>query len=317
MAVVLPNDEIPAIWLMNSDSGKKKQKTVGAGLDITADRTLVARVAGILHETEHKIWIESAETRFEGATKRNKPNIKTGSLIYGQLTCVDNDQRAQGMGVIQTPGTVIQIPLSAARRLLKPNNKLISALGEHLKFELVVGMNGHVMITGAPRTVVAIQKAILQSINTFEANYEKLKMPCVLSRGLMPATRKFDVIAIRLITTGTVQPKPALKQLTVNESGHFKYERDWSRDSKAKSPQKPGDTPARVVPVDRVDWCLIEVWLDRSQSTPPWDWERVRDKYYKLPTLAFDPKGVSHQRLEIMEQLQDQMVEAAKKRGTR
>ncbi|KAI6203237.1 hypothetical protein M3Y94_00533200 [Aphelenchoides besseyi] len=58
----------------------------------------------------------------------------------------------------------------------------------------------------------------------------------------------------------------------------------------------------------------IEVWLDRSHSTPPWDWERVRDKYYKLPTLAFDPKGVSHQRLEIMEQLQDQMVEAAKKR---
>ncbi|KAI6225839.1 Exosome complex component RRP40 [Aphelenchoides besseyi] len=222
MAVVLPNDEIPALWLINTDPGKKKQKTVSAGLDITADRTLVARVAGILHETEHKIWIESAETRyipksgdfvlgtvttqvgdfyrvdiggpqqamlsflnFEGATKRNKPNIKTGSLIYGQvflasknmepeLTCVDNDQRAQGMGLIQTPGTVIQIPLSAARRLLKPNNKLISTLGEHLKFELVVGMNGHVMITGAPRTVVAIQKAILQSINTFEANYEKL-----------------------------------------------------------------------------------------------------------------------------------------------
>ncbi|KAI6207880.1 hypothetical protein M3Y96_00055800 [Aphelenchoides besseyi] len=160
-------------------------------------------------------------------------------------------------------------------------------------------------------------------------------MPCVLSRGLMPATRKFDVIAIRLITTGTVQPKPALKQLTVNESGHFKYERDWSRDSKAKSPQKPGDTPARFLlqlyPLIALTgaWCVlfafivfisfekIEVWLDRSQSTPPWDWERVRDKYYKLPTLAFDPKGVSHQRLEIMEQLQDQMVEAAKKRGTR
>ncbi|KAI6241375.1 Exosome complex component RRP40 [Aphelenchoides fujianensis] len=220
--IVLPNDDIPAPWLRKPEPGRKKQKTVGAGLEVTAERSLVARVAGILHETEHKIWIESAETRympksgdfvlgtvtgqvgdyfrvdvggpqqamlsflnFEGATKRNKPNVKAGSLVYGQillasknmepeLTCVDNDQRAQGMGVIQTPGSVVQVPLNVARRLLKPDNPLIAALGQSLKFELVVGMNGHIMITGDPRTVVAVQAAILRSVHTFEANYEKL-----------------------------------------------------------------------------------------------------------------------------------------------
>lgn len=61
----------------------------------------------------------------------------------------------------------------------------------------------------------------------------------------------------------------------------------------------------------------IEVWLDRSNPIPPWDWSRVRDHYWKLPTLFYDPEGKTHARLEIMEILQDQMLEAAKKRGTR
>ena len=30
----------------------------------------------------------------------------------------------------------------------------------------------------------------------------------------------------------------------------------------------------------------IEIWLDRSNSTAPWDWERIRDNYWKKPTVA-------------------------------
>ena len=30
----------------------------------------------------------------------------------------------------------------------------------------------------------------------------------------------------------------------------------------------------------------IEVWLDRSQDKAPWDWERIRDNYWKKPTLV-------------------------------
>jgi exosome complex RNA-binding protein Rrp4 len=58
---------------------------------------------------------------------------------------VDNDGRAQGMGLIKANGTVIQMPLNFARRLLRPNNKLIEELGKRLKFELIVGMNGHIL----------------------------------------------------------------------------------------------------------------------------------------------------------------------------
>ncbi|VDM39164.1 unnamed protein product [Toxocara canis] len=43
-------------------------------------------------------------------------------------------------------------------------------------------------------------------------------------------------------------PEPALRQLSMpsNEKGFFKYERDWSRDSRYKG-QKLGDTPARML----------------------------------------------------------------------
>lgn len=74
-------------------------------------------------------------------------------------------------------------------------------------------------------------------------------MPAVMGRMLMPALRKNEVLVVRFlgIGGGTVQPKPALKQLTVNEVGHFRYERDRSRDSKMANPQKLGDTPVRLV----------------------------------------------------------------------
>ncbi|KAI6221602.1 hypothetical protein M3Y95_00979500 [Aphelenchoides besseyi] len=175
-------------------------------------------------------------------------------------------------------------------------------------------------------------------------------MPVVLSRGFAPALRRLDghllLFQIRLLSTpvATNVPKAALKQLTLDDSnGYFHYERDRSRDSKAPKPQKLGDTPARfllrklghayeIYPLFVIigGWFAmfvvavwysfgkIEVWFDRSKKLAPWDWERIRDgKYATLPTVLFDLKGHTHQRLEIMEQLQDQMLEAAKKRGTR
>ncbi|VDL72112.1 unnamed protein product [Nippostrongylus brasiliensis] len=62
----------------------------------------------------------------------------------------------------------------------------------------------------------------------------------------------------------------------------------------------------------------IEVWMDRRQGQKaPWDWERSRDDYWKKGTVFFDLDGRTRKRCELMETLQDQMLEAAKKRGTR
>ncbi|KAK5974179.1 hypothetical protein GCK32_019145 [Trichostrongylus colubriformis] len=63
----------------------------------------------------------------------------------------------------------------------------------------------------------------------------------------------------------------------------------------------------------------IEVWFDRSRGKlhPPWEWERAKDNYWKQPCVFFDFNGVTRKRCELMEVLQDEMVAAAKKRGTR
>ncbi|GMT07293.1 hypothetical protein PENTCL1PPCAC_29467, partial [Pristionchus entomophagus] len=146
-------------------------------------------------------------------------------------------------------------------------------------------------------------------------------------------------------------PQAAAKQVAApSEAGFFSYTRNWSRDKKfdlTRAPQR-GDTPLdflfrrlghayEVYPlVVLCGWWVVmctvacwwsfdkvEIWLDRSKSDAPWSWDRVRDKYWTqktvmtYPPCRFDLDGRTHQRLEIMEVLQDEMLEAAKKRGTR
>ena len=150
-----------------------------------------------------------------------------------------------------------------------------------------------------------------------------------------------QILAIRASSSGGLTYK-GQQSLNTSESGFFKYERDISRDKRYANPQKPGDTPMRflvrklhhayeiyplfiLTGVWFVMFCYVvyysfekgEIWLDRSHTTAPWDWERIRNNYWKKPTLVFDSQGVTRKRVELMELLQDEMVVAAKARGTR
>ncbi|KAK4054329.1 exosome non-catalytic core subunit rrp40 [Microbotryomycetes sp. JL221] len=95
---------------------------------------------------------------FEGATKRNKPNLKVGSVVYAHLlatppfsepeiSCVDSTtQKASGFGEL-TGGFVIRgVELNRCRSLLAPKNPILPKLGSKCPFEVAVGMNGRVWI---------------------------------------------------------------------------------------------------------------------------------------------------------------------------
>ncbi|KAI3409987.1 hypothetical protein GPALN_006353 [Globodera pallida] len=157
----------------------------------------------------------------------------------------------------------------------------------------------------------------------------------------------FRFQAIRTFAIKKERPAPAKIQLPPpgDGIGHWKYERDYSNDlrySKSVNKYKIGQTFFRFFAYNTIHhkelWAIlglmimsttlvfciayvsmgrIELWLDRSTSTPPWDWARVRDKYWKLPTIVYDPSGGTHLRLGMMEQLQDKMLEASIERGTR
>lgn len=65
---------------------------------------------------------------------------------YFQVVCMGSDFRARGLGVLPTGGMMFQTSLRLARRLLSGDCGLLKILGDQLKFELTVGINGRVWI---------------------------------------------------------------------------------------------------------------------------------------------------------------------------
>ena len=68
-----------------------------------------------------------------------------------------------------------------------------------------------------------------------------------ISTGLI-SRNSFSFVAIRAGSRVIGEtPQRAARRLIapVSESGHFDYDRDWSRDSRYSKPQKLGDTPTR------------------------------------------------------------------------
>lgn len=112
---------------------------------------------------------------FEGATRRNRPNLATGDLVYARvitanrdmdpvLSCVDSQGRASGFGPLKE-GYVVECGLGHARSLLaRPPAPVLAALGAKMQFELAVGMNGRVWLnSGSCATTVKAANVILQS----------------------------------------------------------------------------------------------------------------------------------------------------------
>jgi exosome complex component RRP40 len=123
---------------------------------------------------------------FEGATKRNKPNLSPGLLLYARiqstpramdvtLSCTLGPHDGgvprkdwmtnEGTYGILTGGTCRKIPLGLARELLYPNNLVLQELGrKNIPFEVCVGVNGMLWVHSArPEYTILIQNAILNS----------------------------------------------------------------------------------------------------------------------------------------------------------
>jgi len=93
---------------------------------------------------------------FEGATKKNRPNVKVGDLVFcrvlvddknrePEVSCVDNFGKAAGMGLLEG-GMMIQISLNCVRKITSKDCVLVKTLGKHLPFEMACGINGRIWI---------------------------------------------------------------------------------------------------------------------------------------------------------------------------
>lgn len=110
-----------------------------------------------------KIDIGSAEfaslsmLAFEGATKKQKPDVQVGDVVYAkllnahkemepELVCVDQYFKAKRLGILPDDGFFFSISLNLAYSLLNIENPLLRTLGKKNPFEIAIGVNGKVWL---------------------------------------------------------------------------------------------------------------------------------------------------------------------------
>ncbi|KAI0345992.1 exosome complex exonuclease RRP40 [Trametopsis cervina] len=206
MTHVLPGEVVPAKHV-NLKLGPGLLQVANVG----QDAAVVSTKAGVLkHAANNKLWwIESNSRRyvpapqesvigmviarsgegwrvdigsahiasldglaFEGATKRNRPNLKVGSLVYArvslahkdmepELECFDAQTRKAGEFGELKGGFMTRCSLQMCRQLLDPNHFLLPLLGSKFPFDAATGVNGRVWIsTKEPKHTIAVVRCI-------------------------------------------------------------------------------------------------------------------------------------------------------------
>lgn len=132
---------------------------------------------------------------FEGATKKNRPDLQIGDLVYAkllvasrdmepELVCVDSQGKENDLGVLSSDGMMFTCSLSLVRKLLNSDCPLFWMLGKSQTYEVAAGMNGRIWIKA--RTV---QETIAVANAIFAAEYtlpdEMLKLCAKIEKTLL------------------------------------------------------------------------------------------------------------------------------------
>lgn len=118
--------------------------------------------------------IQLGQFAFANASKKNRVNLNTGSVVYGrilvadpniepEMECVDSATgQAGGYGELKG-GHVFDVPLAYARALLYEGGPVLEAIGEIAPYEIAVGMNGKVWVSADDlKTTWKVAKCIQQ-----------------------------------------------------------------------------------------------------------------------------------------------------------
>lgn len=126
--------------------------------------------------TPHTPYALLGQLAFEGATKKTRPILNSGALVYARVSksdkwndvemeCVNpSTGKSDGLGPLKG-GMLFDVSLPFARRLMMGAGKgglvVLEELGDKLRFEVAVGRNGKVWVDSATvRETVAIGKVL-------------------------------------------------------------------------------------------------------------------------------------------------------------
>ncbi|KAJ3000728.1 Exosome component 3 [Globomyces sp. JEL0801] len=122
---------------------------------------------------------------FEGATKRNRPNLENNALVYArvslankdmqpELECVGGGGKSEGLGEL-VGGYLVQCSLRLARSLMNPEHPILQAFGSVSAFEIVVGLNGRIWINAEKnRTIILLSNLIKRADGCASAKLQNL-----------------------------------------------------------------------------------------------------------------------------------------------
>ncbi|KAI9002243.1 hypothetical protein BC832DRAFT_109309 [Gaertneriomyces semiglobifer] len=224
-SIVIPGDEV-SLEIPTSGSTKKVQ--LGPGLQRENGKTVAVKT-GVLRTSPRGSLVDGSQRRyvpavsdsvigvitskgsdyykvdigsaqpallgtlaFEGATKKTKPNLDVGTLVYARVSVANKDMdpelecihpstgRASGYGELKG-GFLVKCSLGLARRLLSPHSPILTRLADSFSFEVSIGMNGRVWINAtSPIQVITVAKAI-QVADGAKASTVPKKVDLVLS----------------------------------------------------------------------------------------------------------------------------------------
>ena len=111
---------------------------------------------------------------FEGGTKRNRPALPQGSLVYArmslsnkdvepEISCVAATGKAEGFGPL-VGGYMFKCSTGLTRQCLVVDCVVLNELGKYIPFEIAVGMNGRIWVNSTNTTnCTIIVNAIINS----------------------------------------------------------------------------------------------------------------------------------------------------------
>lgn len=144
--------------------------------------------------TSHSPLVLLGQLAFEGATRKTRPNLKSGDLVYArickvpsratgsedvEIECIDpSTSKSEGMGPLKG-GMAFDITVPFARRLMMGPKKggvcILDELGEKVRFEVAVGRNGRVWVdSGSIKSTIGIGQ-LLRQVDEQDLNIEDQK----------------------------------------------------------------------------------------------------------------------------------------------
>lgn len=131
--------------------------------------------------TQHTPLAQLPQLAFEGATKKTRPQLVSGSLVYARISSASkhmdpeivcynpSTEKGEGMGEL-VDGMVFDVSRGMARRLLANRQKeeggisVLEDLAEKVAFEIAVGRNGQVWVKAAGvKETLAVGKALQET----------------------------------------------------------------------------------------------------------------------------------------------------------